>query len=118
MAKTLCSCSVPVITTHLDPIACERCGGKLSSFLITTGRRTGLKDLLDLFVIALDVGPEGAKHVAYFATPNQWDGSWYTTDFNEVRTYRRAGNAKAVIASHGAQWAHLNPRVVRVGDIP
>lgn len=26
----VCSCSTPLVTTHLDPISCERCGGRLS----------------------------------------------------------------------------------------
>lgn len=111
---SLCGLPVAVVQERapsIHSVECVRCFGAWEKLHPT------LKDLLDLFVIAIDVGAEGAKYTAYLAMPNQWDASWYTTDFNQIRAYKRAGNAKTVIASYGSQWAHLNPRVVRIGDI-
>jgi hypothetical protein len=79
--------------------------------------RSTIQDLLDLYVIAFDVGPSGAKSVAYLTVPKGDHGSWYTTDFNRVRVYKLARRAQAHIDSYGTQWAHLNPRVMRIGDI-
>jgi hypothetical protein len=59
-------------------------------------------------VIALTV--QGTP--AYYAREGaEWDGCWFTREIELARTYKRAGNARAVVNSFGQVWADYNPTV-------
>lgn len=81
---------------------------------------TELADLLALHVIALTLKVRGTERTVYLAKerdgmPATWDGTWYTEQVSEAKTYKLARNAEKRIAEHTIGWADLSPRVTTVG---
>lgn len=73
-----------------------------------------IANLLALHVIVLTIG----GHVAYVAREGAtFDGSWFTRDLGEAKTYKLARNAVKRIAEHGAAWNDMAPRVVAKSSI-
>lgn len=71
-----------------------------------------LADLLALHVIVLTIGGRDAYVAREGAT---FDGSWFTRDIGEAKTYKLARNAHKRIAEQA--WSDMSPRVVCAADI-
>ena len=73
-----------------------------------------LATLLALHVIILTIG----GHDAYVARDGAtFDGSWFTRDIGEAKTYKLARNAEKRIAEYGTSWNDMAPRVVSKSSI-